>query len=357
MFIVGTLPPGKCGIGDYTHQLARATALENREPAFALSVALQVQCTTFSEEDTYATDSNTFKSSVIGLLHYLKLHKPDVVHIQFPSQGFYRRILPSLLPLICTLVGKRVVVTHHEIYQRPGWHRGLIQSIGSRGSVFVRPNFIEQCPEIIRRILAKKPWSLIPNASPIPPSKLSASGRQHLRDELSKGRQRLLVFFGFVYPSKGVALLFDMANPRTDRILIAGDCPNEDYRSEVIRHAESKGWSPSDYEFAGYLDEERSSDLLAAADAVVLPFLEGGGEWNTSIHGAVCQGTLVITTSGTKTGFDPVTNVAYRAPGDVSGMKDDLDRLCGHRIAARSPQAEWRGIASRHLELYARVLS
>lgn len=354
MFIVGTLPPGRCGIGDYVVQLAQTIAREYQQPVFAVSLGASIQCFTFSA-DGFTVEPIPSKNTISGLLRLLKTHQPDVVHIQFPSQGFYGRLLPSALPLVCTLLGKKVIVTHHEIYRAAGWHRAILQSIGSRASVFVRPNFIDQCPYVVQRILAAKPWAFIHNASPIPPSKLNEDDRGLLRRELAKDKRRLLVFFGFVYPSKGVPLLFDIGNPQTDRILIAGDCTDESYRSEIARHAVDVGWSPSDFDFLGYLDPKRSSDLLYAADAVVLPFVDGGGEWNTSIHGAVSQGTLVITTSKSQSGFDEKNNIAYRAPGDIAGMKDDLDRWCGHRIGSRDPQAEWNEIAARHVDIYTRA--
>lgn len=354
MFVVGTLPPGKCGVGDYVQELAVAVAREFRERAHAVSFGSAVQCRTY-EPDGSIVDTAATRDGLFGLFRLLKLHQPDVVHVQFPSQGFYGRYLPAVLPVICTLLGRKVVVSHHEIYRSTGWSRALLQSLGSRASVFVRPNFIEQCPKVVRWVLASKPSAFIRNASPIAPSRLGERARQDLRADLVKGRRRLLVFFGFVYPSKRVHLLFQIGNPETDRILIAGDCTDDLYKAEILNEAASNGWRPSDYELLGFLDPQRSSDILSAADAVILPFMDGGGEWNTSIHGAVSQGTLVITTSRSRMGFDPDQNVSYREPCDVNGMKSDLDRWSGRRVPARDPQAEWTEIAARHAEIYARA--
>lgn len=354
MFVVGTLPPDKCGVGDYVQELASAISREYEHPVFAVSFGSSVRCRTY-KPDGSTVDSVATTDGLFGLFRLLQLHQPDVVHVQFPSQGFYGRLLPSALPVLCMLLRRKVVVTHHEIYRSKGWPRALLQSTGSRASVFVRPNFIDQCPSVVRRVLTSKPWAFIQNASPIAPSRLEESARRRLREELAKGRRRLLVFFGFVYPSKGVHLLFQIGNPETDHILIAGDCTDDQYRAELNNEAASKGWKRSDYEFLGFTDPQRSSDILSAADAVVLPFMDGGGEWNTSIHGAVSQGTLVITTSRSQSGFNPERNTAYRSPGDVEGMKEDLERWCGHRVPARDPQAEWRDIAARHAEIYVRA--
>jgi hypothetical protein len=69
----------------------------------------------------------------------------------------------------------------------------------------------------------------------------------------------------------------------------------------------------------GFLAPEQAGRLLAAADAAVFPFLDGGGEWNSSIHGAAAQGTFVLATSMNKRGYDAAKNIYYAAP-EIQGI-------------------------------------
>jgi glycosyltransferase involved in cell wall biosynthesis len=102
------------------------------------------------------------------------------------------------------------------------------------------------------------------------------------------------------------------------------------------------------------LPAEELAGAIAAADAVVLPFLQGGGEWNTSIHGAQAQGTLVVTTSTVRYGFDTATNTYFATPGDIPAMRSALEQYIGNKLTiAKAPVGEsWRTIATAHLDLY-----
>ena len=77
--------------------------------------------------------------------------------------------------------------------------------------------------------------------------------------------------------------------------------------------------------------------MLAAADAVVLPFRSGGGSWNSSIKAAAVQGTFVLTTSTERHGLDPDGNVYYARPSDAKDLMEALRRHLGRRSACSRP--------------------
>jgi len=99
--------------------------------------------------------------------------------------------------------------------------------------------------------------------------------------------------------------------------------------------------------------------LLAVADAVVLPFRDGGGEWNTSIHGATLQGTIVITTSQSGSGYDKKHHVYYAKVDDVQEMRSALEVYAGRRREddAHPDKNAWREIAAEHHLLYEHLLA
>ena len=88
--------------------------------------------------------------------------------------------------------------------------------------------------------------------------------------------------------------------------------------------------------FTGFLSHREAAALLAVADAVILPFRAGGGEWNTTIHAAVLQGTFVLTTSSTERGYDETHNVYYAEPDNLTEMRSALDTYA-RRCAVGSP--------------------
>jgi glycosyltransferase involved in cell wall biosynthesis len=161
-----------------------------------------------------------------------------------------------------------------------------------------------------------------------------------------------VVFFGFLYPSKGIELLFDIASPVSDFLIIAGAFKDKAYIRQLAGVAQAKGWREDQLHFTGFLSPQDAADLLTIPDAVVLPFLDGGGEWNTSIHSASAQGTLVITTAVPPRGDEPQRNLFTAAPSDICEMRAALDRLAGRRSTPTPVEAQWQGIATAHLDFY-----
>lgn len=86
--------------------------------------------------------------------------------------------------------------------------------------------------------------------------------------------QRMVLFLGWVKRYKGVDLLLEAARQLDDdiRVLIAGNCIDVNYQQEIVQDIER--WSLGKrvtWEF-GYLTENRVSQLLGAADVLVMPY-------------------------------------------------------------------------------------
>jgi hypothetical protein len=224
--------------------------------------------------------------------------------------------------------------------------------------VVVRPRYIENIRPLFRWLLSRKKFLFIPNASSIPKAHLDNRQHQVLRDKYMNGQNRLIVYFGFVYPNKGIELLFEIANPSTDQIVIAGEYEKSgEYGKRILDKAATEPWKGK-VTVTGFLPAKGAADLLAVADAVVLPFRDGGGEWNTSIHASVLQGTLVITTSLVRNGYDQKYNIYYAQVDNLQEMKSTLDVYAGRRreYADDLDGDEWQQIVAKHLALYGTLL-
>jgi glycosyltransferase involved in cell wall biosynthesis len=176
---------------------------------------------------------------------------------------------------------------------------------------------------------------------------------------MTSSAKYLVAYFGFIYPNKAVELLFDVADPSQDHLVVIGDA-NQDhpYRRSLLERIQCEPWSGK-VTVTGFLPGEEAARLLAAVDAVVLPFRDGGGPWNTSLHAAALQGTFVLTTSRERHGYDPSSNIYYSQPGDVADMRAALRRYIGHRNAHPMTEryASWEAIAQAHTNLYQNLLS
>jgi glycosyltransferase involved in cell wall biosynthesis len=167
--------------------------------------------------------------------------------------------------------------------------------------------------------------------------------------------RRLIVFFGFIYPAKGVHRLFDIADSSRDHIIVAGAVPEDDsYLRQLKARADRPDWQ-GHVSFVGELAAEDVAALLAIADAAVFPFESGGGEWNSSLHAAILNRVFVVTSSQLRRGYDADQDIYFAEPGDDSAMTEALSaRFAGQLLPAarHSPDDDWERIARRHLEIY-----
>jgi glycosyltransferase involved in cell wall biosynthesis len=207
-------------------------------------------------------------------------------------------------------------------------------------------------------LIRRKEFRFIPNASSIPLIRLTGEERAVVRSEIGVHIGEMIVYFGFASPAKGIESLFEIADPQRHRLVLICDLSAEDtYQASILDLASRGDWTGK-VTVTGFLPPEHAARLLAAADAAVFPFLNGGGEWNSSIHGAAAQGTFVLATSLDRRGYDAVNNIYSAAPGDIGNMRQALREHLGRRRPppADSPEAEWDSIAEAHLELYRTLL-
>jgi glycosyltransferase involved in cell wall biosynthesis len=360
LVVTGSFPPMKCGVGDYSYNLTKAIA------AIAETHVGVLTSKWGGEESTGCDAIEVFPvmerwsfSEAPKVIRIIRRWSPDIVHIQYPTQGYANAVLPWFLPMISFLMGSKVVQTWHEKWASRQALKLFFKSIVPSGLVVVRPGYKEGLRFMLRWALWNKSVVFIQNASVIPRNDLSEQEKGTLKQRYLKEQKRLIVFFGFVHPNKGVELLFDIADPSSDHIVIAGEIgEGGDYQREIVRRASAEPWLGK-VTTTGFLPPGDVAELLAVADAVILPFRDGGGEWNTSIHGATLQGTIVITTSQSRNGYDKNHHVYYAKVDDVEEMRSALEVYAARR-REYDPQQDtnaWRQIAAEHHLLYEHLLA
>lgn len=357
LLVSGSAPPMRCGVGDYVDALAAALA---RVPGVDVGLltgggAAAVVRADGVERLTPVPDWRARWGW--RLFGAIRQWRPDVVHLQFPGQGYRATLLPSLVPLLSWISGARAVRTWHEaIWRRQAHWRDLLATALQwpvpGPVVVVRPNFRSLIHPLLDRLLPQRRLRFIAGASAIAPSRLDAHGRAALRARLLGGQRRLVMFFGFLYPHKGVELLFDICDPARDMLVVLGGAEAGSAYSQALEARAGVAPWQDRVRFAGFQDPATVADMLAAADAVVLPFRDGAGIWNSSLHTAQAQGTFTLATSQTPTGFDPAANLFFAPIDDVAAMRAALDDHAGRRSAPAVGEDDWDRIAREHLAIY-----
>jgi len=359
LLVAGSFPPMRCGVGDYSYGLAKALAVDQ---ALHIAVLTSVSGGGAAKTDgieVYPLMKHWSIAETPQVVTCIRQWSPDIVHIQYPTQGYGNGFLPWILPIIAFMMRKKVVQTWHEGYGKRSAPKLFLKAIIPGGLVLVRPQYKDGLPISLRWALWNKQIAFIRNASPMPKADMDERARNDLRTQYLKGQKRLIVFFGFVYPNKGAELLFEIADPTSDHIVIAGEfVEGSDYHRNIMRLASAQPWEGK-ATITGFLLSGDIAALLAIADAVILPYRVGGGDWNTSIHAAVLQGSFVITTSLTRHGYDEKHNVFYARVDDEQEMISALATYAGRKREYHSDidRDEWKIIANRHRLFYETLLS
>lgn len=353
MLITGSFPPMHCGVGEYTCKLAAALA-ERTNLCVTVLTSRGAQAPKPVSFEVLPIMQSWRAKEAHSAMREIKRCAPDIVHIQYPTLGYRDGSLPWLLPLIGFSMRRRIAQTWHESYVRRQAPGLLLKAIVPSRVVVVRPRYEDLLHPMLRWALWKKHAKFIPNASLIGLAPLDAGGRERVRAKYLYGQQRLIVFFGFLYPLKGVEQLFEISDPATDRIVIAGEMNVvPDYRAEIMKRIDSPPWQGK-VTVAGFLPPGDIAELLAAADAVVFPYRRGGGEWNTSLHGAVLNRAFVLHTSLHPTGYDTKRNTYSARIDDIEEMRAALQKYAGTRRGDDPALdcADWQSIAEAHETVY-----
>lgn len=358
LLVTGSYPPMRCGVGDYTERLARALA---DHCGIELQVLTSWSPRSDGDPPWVCRVMTSWKLDGVGhLLNTVKAFQPDIIHVQYPTQGYRVATAPGLLLLAARLRSAiPVIATWHE-YPPLSFTRGLLcmQAFAAlaRGIIVVRPEY--RVRGLLAMLVSKAPIRFIPNASVIPKVSLSESERTALRASLNCGGRQVVSFFGFSYPHKGADQLFEFADPDHHHLVFIGDLlPDDSYHQSLLRLAASNRWR-GHTTVTGFVDPGTAARLLAASDAAVFPFTEGGGDWNSSLHAAMIQGTFVMTTSTSVHGYVPERNIYYAQPCNLDDLRAALRQYAGTRLPEGQGESDdpWKKIAAEHVELYNAVL-
>ena len=361
LIVTGSFPPMACGIGDYTHRLAEELASDLNHEIIVLTTQ-----GAFNDTFKFKVLSEILNWSLLESLKYiliLKNIKPDCVHIQFPTQGYVRGFLPFFIPFINFMFQIKTLQTWHEPYHLKFLPLVFFKSIFSESIIVTRENYLTYINRLFRLFLFKKKFHYIPVASNLAPVDLSEQSFNQIKSFYQKKQSRLIVFFGFIYPNKGVEQIFSVADPLKDQIVIAGNLGlNINYNNYIHKLSFSESWQGKAL-ITGSLSEIEVGKLLKVADAVILPFkngVTGGGESNGSLHAASTSGSFVITTSHEIEGYDKERNIYFAKIDDVSDMKYALEKYSSFKNVLNSLEIfknQWLLIKTKHELVYSSIQS
>ena len=343
-----------CGVGVYTALLAKSLAMQR---------GVSVRVLTSIRGDVRANDLDVMFTirgwdlkNLFPIIRDAMRWSPDIVHVQYPTQAYGENIAPWLLPLAFKCCGFSVVQTWHELMPPQRWLRLLI-ALAAKHVVVVRHNFEVSLPAWFRALLSSNHVRFIPNAAQSPSVSQTEVEMHALRGRYLRDGKKLVVYFGFMYPHKGVERLFEIADPQSHHLVLAGHIDEADpYHRQLRELSAETRWRDS-VTLAGYLPDDELARLIMSADAAVFPFRKGAEPWNSTVASATALGTFVIVTSTSKLGYDAENNIFYSAPDNLVAMRSALQEFSGRKI--RYPidcvASAWESIATAYIDVYRQI--
>jgi glycosyltransferase involved in cell wall biosynthesis len=321
--------------------------------------------------------------------------RADVVHVQFAPSMYRFRAGVGLLPVV--LAGRALVTTLHEY----GWWRWeerlperLWRALERRrladretGLLVPRSRAVVATnaghAEVARARFPDRPVvAAIPIGANVvvDPRVDRAEARRAVRAELGVAADaRLVAFFGFVHPVKGVRYLAEavarlVAEGHDLHAVVAGGfeslaLPGAEATSfEAELRAQIADAGAGDrVHLTGFRSPEEVSRLLAAADLGALPFTHGVTAKSGSLLTLLAHRLPTAVTAGEEPEpelRDGDRVVVVPAVRDGAALADGLRRLLddpalaagvAERGAAWAATRDWDAIAERHLGLYREV--
>ncbi len=329
--VTGPCPPGGCGVGDYTMCLANALN------------ASGVETHVITSGDWNLLD--VFKVS-----RRLREQKFEVVHIEYPTVGFGRKLGPQGLSLL-----QRCVVTIHEVSQRHILRKLALFPFA------VRPEHIIFTSRFERRFATTwAPW-ISRASSVIPVGSNIAVAEQESPRTLTE-----IVHFGLIMPGKGLEQVLELGNlirsaglPLVVRIIGRVPLKHAAYGDELRLKAAGLRiiWDHD-------LTEEQIAKRLAGASIAYLPYPDGASERRTTLQATLQSGLAVITTRGPHTPRDlegvvrfcRTSEEALAAVNSLIQSPEETSRMAAKAVQY-GQRSSWERIAKLHLEVYDSVLS
>jgi glycosyltransferase involved in cell wall biosynthesis len=304
--------------------------------------------------------------------------KRVLVHVEYPTEGWGNSVLPSALPVLRLLLGRRarLLVTLHEWTQMNRLRRASIAPLvlGADGFIFVSPGE-QRAFDADRWLLTRhKPTWHVPIGVNVEVPDLSPADVLATRTrELGGDHDLLLTHFGFIngakQPEKLVAALDELrrCGRRPKLVFVGGFQAGKATLERELRTSVARRGLERDVVFRGFVRDDREAALLiAAGDATLALYADGLTRRRGSFWYATQLGCHVVsTTPAGPAEFAPgdpalapphVRLVDSQAtPADVAGLLAALPPYEPLRFEP-TPVATWDDIARAHLQIYEDLL-
>ena len=372
--VSGTFPNMRCGVGDYTYWLS----LELKRLGIELDIITSHDSRVIKDEnfDVAPIIKKWNFSNIPLLLRSIKAKKPDLVHLQYPTQAYKDRVAINIFPIIFTLAVSRIplIVTIHDVKTA-----NLLNKLRMITFLLCARKIILTAEEERRYLLKIFPnlsskLEVIHIGANIKTFPFSQAERGRIRSGLGvKEEEILITHFGYILKKKRLEMIFYALRRLLDegyKIRLAMISAFDPERNSY--HARLKGITDRlnlerEIIWTGYCDQEKVSEYLSSSDISLQVYQDGVSFRRGSFMTPLAHGLPIVTTrvEGLPDGLKDHHNIIAVPVGDIKGLADGMKELIasaelrkriGENAKIFSQRFSWRDIAQRHVELYTRLI-
>jgi len=356
LFISGSYPPIKCGVGDYSYNLV--LNLSSKREIEKLIILHSSERYNFEKSNKikHLIINNWYFLPFYKILKIIKGEKIDVIHIQYPSLVYKYSLSLHIFSLIIKLCLRiNIVITFHEFSQTHILRKIAEIFFIPLSDYLIFTNLYEQnyVSRIYKNVLNKS--CVIKIGSNIPENQ-----NENIVKEI------IICFFGLIRPNKGLeefielVRLASLKSYNVYKFVIIGS-PQSKTQKYYIQMREFTKSLPVIWK-TNLSPEEVSKELSKIKFAYLL-YPDGVSERRSSFFACLSHNILVFTNKGKQTPDDLSDKVVF-----VNSTEEVLDKIKFYnnnpneyeKVIKKAKEYikefSWSTIAESHINLYKKLL-
>ncbi len=352
LYISGSWPPIMCGVGDYLYNLTK-----NLKTSWSVITSKEAE----PGNNVINIVQGWVKPDWSLIERQIKDLNSEIIHYEYPSVMYGRKLFPNMLPkyLKKTFPNKRMLITLHEYHDASLLGKKRIELTLRHFSEVIVTNIEDK--KLLQNKFPKKSFEIIRVGSNIEFDKITLDQRKELEKEINPESKKIIMYFGFIDPSKGIEnLISSMTELNNDyQLVLATECNMKNkYHSKINDLIAESG---ADIHWTGYLSNKTVSHLLQISDLLVLPFDSPISARRGSMITAIRHGACVITTGPSEEIFMHQQNCYLMKDNSAGSISEAINYLQSNqklvfKIKANAIKTskifDWAHIAEQHDKIY-----
>ncbi|MGU3473429.1 hypothetical protein ACLBWT_20050 [Paenibacillus sp. D51F] len=317
--------------------------------------------------------------------------KYDLIHLQYPIEGWGNSIMPGVYPVIAKILKrnkqKKVIATFHEWSSMHYLRKGSVipLSLLNDGLIFVSNHEQSEFMKSSFNKISSIPTSVIPIGVNLLIPDINKNKVLEIRDEytsnqINSKREIIIGYFGFIYDFKQPYEMLEIIKRINDygevsaKLVIAGDFPDDHIiqRKKFLNKIEEYNLGEYVVMHGFIKDEVKLAHILSACNVVLLLFADGLTTRRSSFWYVLELGIPVITTScENRNEFNGILDIEQLTNDNkvafIPKEKEKMDNkmvtnLILNYLEYKFPEQKkgispnWNTISEMHIKWYSSVL-